>query len=287
MNKVKISLVLLIIFSAYIFLFGIGKMALLDPDEPFYAETSREMLNRGEWLTPRIFSKPQFEKPPLYYWLTIVSFKTFGVNEFSARLPSAIFGILGIVGIYLLGGLLFSKKTALYAALVMATAAEYVILARACVTDMVLCVLILYFFLFFFYAYLKENKKIYCILCSACLALGVLTKGPVALILPVFIVALYLLLKKDLKAIFRFPMVTGAIVFFAISVPWYYLMYKTYGHDFISHFFGFQNITRFLHPEHKIGDVFYYYIPVVLAGFLPWSIFLPCSAIEVIKRDKK
>jgi len=287
MHKKQIGLILLIIFSAYIFLFGLGKMALLDPDEPFYSETAREMIDRGEWLTPRIFGEPQFEKPPLYYWLTILSYKAFGINEFSARFPSAIFGILGIVGIYLLAGHLFSERTALYASLVMATSAEYLILARACVTDMVLCVSILYFFLFFFYAYNEERKRMYCIFCSACLALGVLTKGPVALVLPVFIVGLYLLIKKDFKAIFKFPIVTGTVVFCVISIPWYYLMYRTYGHDFISHFFGFQNITRFLHPEHRIGDVFYYYIPVVFAGFLPWSIFLPSGVVKIFKKDKK
>lgn len=286
MNKRTLRLILLVLFSTYLFLFGLGKMDLTDPDEPFYAQTAREMLNRGEWLTPRIFGEPQFEKPPLYYWLTILSFKAFGVNEFAARFPAAIFGILGIIGIYLLGGLLFSEKTALYSSLVMATAVEYILLARACVTDMILCVFILYSFLFLFYE-LKKNRKIHCVLSSACLGLAVLTKGPVGLVLPIFIIVLFFLVKKEFIRLFKLPIFWSLATFIIIAVPWYYLMYKAHGGEFIGHFFGFQNVTRFLKPEHRIGDVFYYYIPIILGGFFPWSIFLPYAAFTIIKKDRK
>ncbi|MCK4463164.1 MAG: glycosyltransferase family 39 protein [Candidatus Omnitrophica bacterium] len=286
MNRERVSLILLVFFCAYLFLFGLGKMALLDPDEPFYAKTAREMLNRSEWLTPRIFGEPQFEKPPLYYWFVILSFKVFGVNEFAARFPSAIFGILGIIGIYLLGGLLFSKKTALYSSLIMATAVEYTILARACVTDMVLCVFVLYFFLFFFYG-LKKDKKIFYLFSSACLGLAVLTKGPIGFLLPLFIIALFFLVKKEFMQLFKLPFLWPSLIFVVIAVPWYYLMYKVHGSDFIGHFFGFQNITRFLKPEHRIGDIFYYNIPVIFAGFFPWSIFLPYGAFAIIKQDRE
>lgn len=285
MQLFKITLVL--IFSAYLFLFGLGQMALTDPDEPFYAQTSKEMLKRGEWLTPRIFGKPQFEKPPLYYWFIIVSYKIFGVNEFAARFPSALFGILGILGIYFLGKILFSRKTGLYASLIMATAIEYMILARACVTDMVLAVSILYAFLFYLYAYLNRDRKIFYLFASGFLGLAVLTKGPVGVILPISIILLYLLYKKDIRAVFRFPIISGGAVFFLIAIPWYFLMHKVYGASFIDHFFGFQNITRFLQPEHKIGDVFYYYIPIMLGGFFPWSIFLPYGIHYIIRRDKE
>ena len=286
MRNKWVSVTLLIVFSACLFLFGLGKMALTDPDEPFYAETAKEMLIRGEWLTPRIFGEPQFEKPVLYYWLVIISYKVFGVNEFAARFPSAILGILGVIGVYLLGGFLFSKRTAIYSSLVMATASEYMILARACVTDMLLCVLILYAFLFYLYAYSDEKRKVFYIFSSAALGLAVLTKGPIGLILPAFILGVYLVGRKDLKAVLRFPFVTGALTFLIVSVPWYYLMYRTYGPEFTDHFFGFQNVTRFLHPEHKIGDVFYYYIPIVLGGFFPWSVFLPYGMWRLARDDK-
>ena len=150
----KLLIVVLVLFSAAIFLIGLGRMPLTDPDEVFFAETCREMLERGEWLTPYIFGKPQFEKPPFYYWLVLFGFKTFGINEFAARIGSALFGIIGVIGIYLLGKLLVSRKTGFFSGIVLATSLMYIILSRACVTDMVLSVFILYVFLFFFYGYL-------------------------------------------------------------------------------------------------------------------------------------
>lgn len=286
MNRNRIRLVLLILFSAYLFLFGLGKMPLTDPDEPFYAETAREMLNRGEWLTPIIFGKPQFEKPPLYYWLIISSYKVFGVNEFAARFPSALFGILGVIGVYLLGALLFSEKAAVYSSLVMATCVEYIILARACVTDIVLCVFILYAFLFFFYE-LKHSKKIFCVLSSSCLALAVLTKGPIGFVLPVFIIIVYFFVKKEFIKLFKLPIFWCLAVFAVIAVPWYCLMYKFYGNEFIGHFFGFQNITRFLVAEHETTDYIFYYVPIIIGTFFPWSVFFPCGAFVIAKKDRE
>ena len=102
MNNFKF-LAALVLIASVLFLVGLGGMDLSDPDETFYAETAREMLEDGEWLTPKIFDKPQFEKPPLYYWLIIFSYKIFGVNEFAARFPSALFGIFGVIGVFYLG----------------------------------------------------------------------------------------------------------------------------------------------------------------------------------------
>ncbi|MFH1791048.1 MAG: glycosyltransferase family 39 protein [Candidatus Omnitrophota bacterium] len=280
------AVALIMLFSAYLFLFGLGEMALTDPDEPFYAETAKEMMVRGEWLTPRIFGEPQFEKPAFYYWLIILSYKIFGVNEFGSRFPSAVFGILGILGVYLLASRLFSRRTGLYASLVMATTLEYIVLARACVTDMVLCVFILYGFVFYLDGYMKNDRKAPYLLAAACFGGAVLTKGPVGLVLPAAIIFIYLIAVKDPKAVLRFPVLAGAAVFLAVTAPWYYLMGKVHGGAFIGHFFGFQNITRFLEPEHKIGDVFYYYIPIILGGFLPWSVFLPYGTGLIINRDR-
>ena len=285
MNK-RVSIVLLVVISLYLFFFGLGKMALTDPDEPFYAETAREMMQKNEWVTPLIFDKPQFEKPPLYYWLTMVSYKIFGVNEFAARFPSALFGMLGVIAVYLFGTFLFSRKAGLFSGLILMTSFEYLLLARACVTDMLLCVLILYALFFFFYGHHKD-KRVFYYLSAACLGLAVLTKGPIGIILPAAIVFSYLLLSKNLKTLIKIPYLKAGIVFLIIAAPWYYLMYKTHGVSFLDHFFGFQNVVRYMHPEHKIGDVFYYYFPVVFLGVLPWSFFLPENILVVFKYDSE
>ncbi|MBN1354312.1 MAG: glycosyltransferase family 39 protein [Candidatus Omnitrophica bacterium] len=275
-RKEGFPILLLTLFSASIFVIGLGKMPLTDPDESFYAETAKEMLGHKDFLTPYIFDKPQFEKPPLYYWLIISSFKVFGTNEFSARLPSAIFGVLGVIAVYFLGKLFVNAKTGFISAVILATNIEYIFLSRACVTDIVLAVFILLTILYFFYGYNATRKKSKWYLASSvCMGLAVLTKGPIGAFLPIAIIGIYLILTKEIKRLKEIPLVSGGVLFLAVCLPWYAMMYKTYGREFIDAFFGFQNIIRFLEPEHTLGDVFYYYVPVLIVGFFPWTIFLP------------
>jgi len=264
---------------------GLGAMPLTDPDETFYAETAKEMLNRREILTPHIFGKPQFEKPPLYYWFVMLGFKIFGINEFSARIASALFGVLGVVGVFLLGKSLVNKRTGFLAGIILATSVMYLVLARACVTDMLLGVIILYAFLFFFYgAHGGKGKPEWYLLSSIFLALAVLTKGPIGIFLPVVIIGIYLLLSGEIGKIKEIPILKGAVLFLAITLPWYFLMYGAHGMEFIEVFFGFHNVIRFLHPEHASGDVFYYYVPILTAGFFPWIAFLPLAAWQMMRR---
>ena len=287
-KKEYTPLIILLIFSAFIFFTGLGNFALTDPDEVFYAETAREMQVRGEFLTPYIFGEPQFEKPPFYYWLVKISFSAFGVNEFSARLPSAIFGLFGVVGIFLLGRALFNKRTGFLAGLILASNIKYVVLARACVTDIILCVFILYAFLFFFLGYKNvSGKKPYYLLTAFFLGLAVLTKGPVGILLPGAIIIGFLLFTKDIGRLRKMPWLSGSIIFLAVSLPWYLLMYKAHGKEFIDMFFGFHNIIRYLEPEHKIGDNFYFYLPVMLGGFFPWSLFLPVGVWQMFREKAK
>jgi 4-amino-4-deoxy-L-arabinose transferase-like glycosyltransferase len=274
----------LLVFSVFLFFFGLGNVDLTDPDETFYAQTAREMLDAGEWSTPLIFGKPQFEKPVLYYLLVRASYMAFGVNEFAARAPSALFGILGILGIYLLGRALYSPLCGFLSGLVMATSAQYIVLSRACVTDMVLCVFILYCFLFFLMGWAGKGKAYY-ILSSIMAALAVLTKGPIGILIPGIIIIFYLAFSRQLKEIKKIPVGTSVLVFLVISLPWYIAMWRIHGDIFTGEFFGLHNITRFLVPEHRHGTSPFFYIPVLIGGFFPWSFFLPFAAWYVYKYD--
>ncbi|UCD55669.1 MAG: glycosyltransferase family 39 protein [Candidatus Omnitrophota bacterium] len=287
-EKESLLIVILVLFSASLFVTGLSAMPLTDPDEVFYAETAREMLARGQVLTPYIFGNPQFEKPPLYYWFVMLGFKIFGINEFSARIASGIFGIFGVVGIYLLGKILINKRAGFFAGIMLATSIKYLALSRACVTDILLCVLILYAFLFFFYAYLSESGKLKrYLLSSVFLALAVLTKGPIGIFLPVVIIGIYLIFVKELKKLKEIPVLRGAMLFLAVALPWYLLMYKVHGKEFIDVFFGFHNIVRFLKPEHRLGDVFYYYVPILIGGFSPWAAFLPLGIWQAFREKNE
>jgi 4-amino-4-deoxy-L-arabinose transferase-like glycosyltransferase len=278
-----IVILLLLVLSGYLYFFQLDKIALTDPDETFYGQTAKEMFLKGEWLTPTLYGKPQFEKPILFYWLIEISYKIFGINEFAVRFPSALFGFLGLVGIYLLGRLLFNNRAGIFSAVVLATSLEYLILSIGCVTDMVLFTLLLLGVLFFFYGQIRKRNYCY-LLSSAAFALATLTKGPIGLLLPGFIIILYLVFTKDYAIFKNGALLAGAlIVFVVIAKPWYFIMYKLHTQDFINIFFGFQNITRFLTPEHKIGSQVYYNIPIVLGGFFPWSVFLPLGFWQMFK----
>ncbi|NQT33198.1 MAG: glycosyltransferase family 39 protein [Candidatus Omnitrophica bacterium] len=276
-------ILIITLIAAFLFFFGLGNMALTDPDESFYAQSAREMLVSGDWTTPRIFGSPQFEKPVLYYWLVILSYVFLGITEFSARFSSAVFAVAGVIGIYLLGRLMFSRLCGYLSGLILATSALYLVLGRACVTDMVLTVFILYSLLFFLYAWEKHGRGYY-ILASIMAALAVLTKGPVGLFIPGAIVLLYILLNRQWKRLREVPIFWCIVVFLAVSVPWYVAVSRVHGSTFIGEFFGFQNITRFLHPEHRIGSSPFFYIPIVLGGVFPWTTFMVAGAWDMYKR---
>lgn len=272
--------IILLAITLLVVLFGLGNMALTDPDETFYAQTAKEMLNAGEWTTPLIFGKPQFEKPVLYYWLVMISYVIFGVNEFAARLPSAIFAVAGVIGVYLLGRVLYSRISGIFSGFILITCAQYLVLARACVTDMVLSVFILYSLLFFLLGW-TSGKKAHYLLFSVMAGLAVLTKGPIGAFIPAAVVGLYIILSRQWKKIKDIPIFWCLLAFFAVSLPWYIAVTRIHGNAFLGEFFGFRNLTRFLEPEHRIGSSPFYYIPVVLAGFFPWSIFLIFGAWDM------
>ncbi|MFH1846670.1 MAG: glycosyltransferase family 39 protein [Candidatus Omnitrophota bacterium] len=277
-------IILLIAAGLFLFFYGLGNMALTDPDESFYAETGREMIERNEWVTPYIFGQPQFEKPIFYYWLVLASYKVFGINEFAARVPSAVFGILGIIGIFYLGKLLFSGISGFFSGLVMATCIQYIILARACITDIVLMVCILYCMLFFIAGWMSGNKRHYYI-SAVMAALAVLTKGPIGLFICGGIILLYVIFTRQWKELKKIPILKCILVFLVISLPWYIAVTKIHGNAFIGEFFGFHNITRFLEAEHRIGVSPFFYIPVVLGGFFPWSFFLPLGSWYMFRKE--
>lgn len=272
----------LLVLCAFLFFFRLGGMALTDPDETFYAQTAKEMLNKGEWHTPYLYGEPQFEKPIMIYWLIEASYKFLGVNETAARLPSAVMGLLGVIGMYLLGRLLFGAKAGFLSALILATNVEYVILSRACITDMTLTVFMLFGIFFFLYGYIKE-KGYFCILSSAMFGLAVLTKGPIAIILPAIAFLFFIVFAGGgIAKLKKIPFALAFLAFVLVAGPWYLIAYKLHGKEFIDAFFGFHNVTRFMQSEHKIGSQVYYNIPVILAGFFPWSVFLPFGFWHIV-----
>lgn len=254
---------LVAIITILIVFFNLGGVPLLDPDEPVYAETPKEMFSFNEFISPRIYGEYWYDKPPMYYWLVAVSYKVFGISEFAARFPSAILAVACTLLVYLSGRRLFNERAAIAGALVLATSIEFFYLGKAAVTDITL--------LFFLSASLLSfiEKKYYPAYLFA--GLATLTKGPIGLLFPGGIIFFYLLATRNWSQLKSMKIPSGLLLYAAIATPWYIIMYNIHGSIFIDTFLGFHNITRFTSPEHPESVLWYYYIPVLILGFFPWT----------------
>lgn len=275
MRKTWIEVIIIILVAGFIMFFQLGELPLLDPDEPVYAQTAREMLATNDFVSPRIYGDFWYDKPPMYYWLVSGSFKIFGQNEFTARFPSAALAVCGGLLVYFGGRSLMNQRAGFISALVLSTSIEYFYLGKAAVTDMTLT----FFLTATLLCYLQ--RKYYLAYIAA--GLAVLTKGPIGIVFPGMIVFLHLLLTKQLQAVKHIKMISGGFLAVLVSLPWYLAMYHFHGMDFINTFFGFHNVTRFLQPEHSAGALWYYYIPVLLIGFFPWTMFMVQSLWSSIR----
>ncbi|WP_425060734.1 Undecaprenyl phosphate-alpha-4-amino-4-deoxy-L-arabinose arabinosyl transferase [Sporomusa carbonis] len=254
------------LIAATIMFFYLGGIPLLDPDEPVYGETPKEMLRFNEYLSPRIYGEYWYDKPPMYYWLVAGAFRLFGMNEFAARFPSALLGVAGVLAVYLFGRQLFNRRAAMAGALVLATSVEYFYLGKAAVTDITLNFCLMLSLLGFI---TKRYSLMYIFA-----GLATVTKGPVGFLFPGAIIFLYLAATRRFELLREMKILKGIILFAVTALPWYWFMYNTHGSAFIDTFLGFHNVTRFTSPEHPEGVLWYYFIPVLILGFFPWTSIL-------------
>ena len=170
----KASVFILVACCLFLYFIGSTSINLTDPDEVFYAGTAKEMLANNSVLTPLIFGKPQFEKPPLFYWLLMLSFKAFGITTFAARLVPALFGIIGVLGTYFFMRKVFGSPVSFYAALFLSAAFLYFGLSKTVITDIVFSVFTA-LALYSFYLWYRFKKDIYTVLFMVFISLAALT----------------------------------------------------------------------------------------------------------------
>jgi 4-amino-4-deoxy-L-arabinose transferase-like glycosyltransferase len=263
----------LLAFAAVVIFAGMHALPLTDPDEVFYAGTAKEMLGHDSVLTPILFGEPNFEKPPLTYWLLMASFKVFGVHAAAARLLPAVFGLVGALATFLFIKRILSKGTAALAALILATAMLYLGQSIALLTDMVFSVLVAGT-LYCFYAWFSEKREVLLYLFAALLGLAVMTKGPVGFVIVLLTIVLFLRVTGENAVLKRFLLHPWWLVFAAIAVPWYAYATLIYGHAFTWEFFVHDNWHRILRAEHKNLDSFWFYPALTVVGIFPWTAFL-------------
>lgn len=250
---------------------GLGRAALWEPDEARFAEATRQMLVRGDALTPWFNDQRRFEKPILFYWLQLPFVATFGANEFASRAPAALAATGCVALTYLIGRRLFGTTAAWLAALILATSFRFIAFARQGLTD----VPALFFELLALHAFLRLDQGIAGrrAWMAAWIAVGLaaLTKGPVAVI-PVAVWIAYYLLRRDWLGLQRLRPLSGSLLAGAVAAPWFVYMLAIHGRTFVDVALFTEIVARVRGEAGPSRDLFYYF-DVWPADLLPWTPF--------------
>ena len=266
----------LALLCAVTFWWQLGRLGLTDPDEPFYAETSREMLNSGDWITPHIYGAPQFEKPILFYWLGALSIKAFGVNEFAARFPSALAATVLVLITYAFGRSCFGRMAGLTTGLFLSTAIAFILMARLMLTDMVFATLVSASVFCLWKALADEPRWVlWLVLHFAATAFAVITKGPLGSIIPALAAITYRFVARRALPFHGPGLWLGIAVYAVIAVPWFAVMLWKFGWEYFRAFFIHENLARFIHAEHPRCNRVWFYPAILIGGSMPWLALLP------------
>ena len=297
---VMLSILWVILVGGIAFFWRLGDFSLIDETEPLFAEASRQMYVTGDWITPYFNGETRFDKPALIYWCQAVAYMIFGVNEWAVRLPSAI-AALGLIGLAFytlyyhqaknddLQGVCRPARrwlTAGLGAAVIALNPEMIAWGRVGVSDMLLTGCMASALLCFFQGYSQSVdstvKARWYFAFYVLIGLAILTKGPVGIVLPGFIIFLFLLyLGNFWQVVKEIHLIRGILVICAVSVPWYVLVTWRNGWNFIDSFFGLHNVERFTDVVNGHSAPWYFYFIVVAVGFAPYAVYLPVAMARI------
>ena len=272
--------ILLVAVPAFFFLWKLAAFGLIGADEPRYAQVAREMLAHHDWITPTLGGLPWLEKPPLYYWQAMIAFRLFGVSDWAARLPSVFDAFVMILAVYWFLRR-FRPGSQLDAASLLATSAGIVGFARASSTDMPLTATFTIAMLAW-YAWFESGEKQYLAIFYGFLALGALAKGPVAPVLAFGIVVIFAALQRSARIVISTLWIPGLLLGVAIALPWYGLV-QLRNPQFFHVFIVEHNLARFGTNLYHHPEPFWYYVPVTLLGWLPWSIIAIAALVAAFR----
>jgi hypothetical protein len=269
----------------------LGGFPLFDVDEGAFSEATREMLERGDFVTTWLNGQPRFDKPILTYWLQALSVTLFGAREFAFRLPSALAGLGWVAAIFVFVRQQAGRNTAYCAALIAATTLGVNVIGRGATADALLN-LFLALAMFDIYRYMEGGPEQplarYRRLVWLWMALGLLTKGPVALLIPFAVSGLVFALHGKLRA-WRQALFdpVGWLILLAVAGPWYLLEYLRQGDAFIAGFFMRHNVERFMAPLQGHRGNLLYYVPACLLLMLPYTGLLLRTLPAVLRLRSK
>lgn len=290
MKKEAIIISILIVCLLGLYSLGRGRLGHSIPDEKRYIQSTKEMAESGDYITPRYHGRLRFQKPILFYWLIALSYKLLGVGIFGARFPSIIAALLNVILIYLLGRDLFGKKAGIFSALILSTTEIYFMYARFATPDMTFLLFITASIYLFLKAYRGDIQgRFKYLYMYAFMALAMLTKGPLGFLYPITLACLFLIFKKDWATFKKLNFISGLLVFAVISAPWFIVMIFLHGGEYLNKVWSLEIIKKVKYFSsgtdtnlliHYFNTALYY-AGMVFARHLPWSVFLPASLILI------
>jgi 4-amino-4-deoxy-L-arabinose transferase-like glycosyltransferase len=280
LHKSKPFVWALFLVFCIIWFYALGARTLVPTDEGRYAEMAREMLATSDWITLRLNGIKYFEKPPLQTWMNALTFAVFGLGDWQARLWTGLSGLFGILITGYAGRRVFNSRVGFNAAVVLASSFMWSALGHVNTLDMglagmmtlTLCALLLGQR----DAVSEREQRNWMLACWAGMALAVLSKGLIGIVLPGAVLVLYTLFSRDWAIWKRLHFVAGLLLFFAISAPWFILI-SLKNPEFPQFFFIHEHFQRFTSKVHHRYGPWYYFIPLLVIGIVPWLGLLPQS----------
>jgi 4-amino-4-deoxy-L-arabinose transferase-like glycosyltransferase len=280
------SLLLVIIAALSLSLFRLGNAKLFDVDEAVFSEATREMVADHDWITPTYNGINRYDKPILFYWLMAGSYELFGVNEFAARLPSALAAVMLAAALFCFSARAGGGRDKGYSALSAVLSVYFLVYSRAAVTDMALT-LFISLSLFSFYLFSEQGgKRLYSYGFYLFSALAFLTKGLIGIVFPFGIALLYMSITEGRRGLKKIFSLWGTLLFLAVAAPWYLAQLRINGWEFVDQFFIKHHFKRFTDVISGHRGPIYYYVPVMIAGLFPWVAFLPAGIKGALKERK-
>ena len=294
------------------YLWGLGLLPLVGPDEPRYAEVAREMFARHDLITPTLGGMPWFEKPPLVYWLMIASYRVFGVSEYAARLGPAVCGLLTAAFVYWIGKSVERVSDPLgpvtgedseqrreglgrVSALIWLSSLGVIVFSRGASFDIVVTMTVTGALGCFLVWHVRSapdagneaggpQAKMRALLIGFYLFIGLslLAKGLIGIVIPFGVIAMYLLIRREWpNRQFVRSLFWGIPLALAVAAVWFGPMLSRHGWKFIDQFIVQHHFARFITNKYHHPAPFYFYLVVLAALSLPWTIFLGAAFLSL------
>lgn len=271
-----------------VWFYMLGSRTLVPTDEGRYAEMAREMAATGDWITLRLNGIKYFEKPPLQNWMNALTFSLFGLGDWQARLWTGLCGLIGIAAASYTALKLYGRRVAINTVCVLGASFYWAAMGHINSLDMGLSSMMTLALCGLLLAQRDgasaNEQRNGMLLCWAGMALATMSKGLIGFVLPGAVLVLYTIWSRDLGLWLRLHMGKGLLLFFAITAPWFILVWQAnpeHPHFFFIH----EHFQRFTSTVHKRDGAWYYFVPLLLIGILPWLGFLLQSLVASLRKE--